>query len=309
MSRRRRELEPSAEFLNAGGEYYGGTLAAEWHAPERVELSAGVVTIRSRMEYWSPDNPGHVIRPRRNLLDSFLNLAADKGMTIGSDKVIGMFATRYGGLQIFCRQLPSGRRPVIIHSEDCEVWRYFATAMGSMLRIAAEFYRGRSGLKEDWDNIHQVPRVMHQTVHRSAPGLSHPFPEGDERNWLSLAHFIGKPTQQNRRMFVHLMNTLLGLGGVRPWFRWSDSSRSVSRPEIRYSSQSLLSQLVLQLCLRLAKVDSFLVCVHCQTRYSPGKRSPKAGQRNFCPGCREQGIPKAYAVKDFRQRQRQARKR
>jgi hypothetical protein len=48
--------------------------------------------------------------------------------------------------------------------------------------------------------------------------------------------------------------------------------------------------------------------VHCQTSYS-GQRAPKSGQRNFCPACREQGIPKAYAVKDFRQRQRQARKR
>jgi hypothetical protein len=105
------------------------------------------------------------------------------------------------------------------------------------------------------------------------------------------------------------VNTLLGLGGVRPWFRWSDSSRSVSRPEIRYSSQSLLSQLVLRLCLRLAKLDSFLVCVHCQTHYSKGQRAPKTGQRRFCPACREQGIPKAYAVKDFRQRQRQARER
>jgi hypothetical protein len=177
MSQRQREPEPWAEFLNAGGEYYGGTLAAEWHPPERVELSAGVLTIQSQMEYWSPDNPGQVIRPPHNLLDSFLNLAADKGMTVGdmltsstaSDRAVGVFATRYGGLLIFSQQLPDSRWPVITHREDCVVWQYFAKAMGSMLRIAAELYRGRSGLKEDWDNIHQVPPVMHQRVHRSAP--------------------------------------------------------------------------------------------------------------------------------------------
>ena len=318
MSTKRRVQEASTEFVNQRGEYYVRTLS-EWYAPERVELSAGVLTIRSRLAYWSPDNPGRVIKPSRKLLDSFIKLAdaADEVTTLGdlhsastpSQEAICAFANRYGGLQIFCEPLPGSRRPVIKHLEYCAVWRYFAQVMGSLLRIAAALYRGGSGRKEDWENIHQVPAVMRQTVDLSTSGRGHPFPEGDEQTWLSLAHYAGKRREQNRRMFGHLVNTLLGLGAVRPWFTWLESSRSVSRPEIRYSSQSLLSQLVLQLCLRVAQVDRFLVCVHCQTPYTPGQRAPKAGQRNFCPACREKGIPKAYAVKDFRKRQREARQR
>ena len=172
------------------------------------------------------------------------------------------------------------------------------------MRIGAEFHRGRSGLKEDWESLRNVPPVMRKAVHRSNPGLLHPFPQGNEENWLSLAHFAGKPAERKRTTLSHLVNTLLGLGAVRPWFTWPEAARSVTRPEIRYSSQSLVSQLVLQLCLRLAKLDSFLVCVHCQRQYCPVLRAPKAGQRNFCPECRDEGIPKAYALQDFRKRQR-----
>lgn len=125
--------------------------------------------------------------------------------------------------------------------------------------------------------------------------------------WLSLAHFAGKPSERSRATFSHLVNTLPGLGAARPWFTRSEVLRRATRPEIRSSSQSLLSQLALQLCLRLAKVDRFLVCVHCQKPYSPVVRAPKFGQRNFCPECRRAGIPKIYALKDFRQRQRQSR--
>jgi len=55
-----------------------------------------------------------------------------------------------------------------------------------------------------------------------------------------------------------------------------------------------------------AKIDAFLVCTHCQKPYSPVVRAPKAGQRNFCPDCRREGVPSTYALKDFRLRQRQS---
>jgi hypothetical protein len=197
----------------------------------------------------------------------------------------------------------SGEWPVTEHLEYCDVWRYFAGAMGALLRIAAKLYRGEPGSKGDWEIIHKIPRLLQETAFESRLGSLQPFPHGDEKNWLALAHFAGKASQQNRALFSHLMNTLPGLGGVRPWFSWSEASRSVARPGITYSGQSLLSQLVLQLCLRIAKVDSFLVCTHCQQTYSPVVRAPKAGQRNFCPDCRVAGVAKKYALRDFRHRQ------
>jgi hypothetical protein len=116
MSKKRRDWAASAEFVNQRGEYYGGTLAAEWHPPERVELTSGVLTIHSRPAYWNRDKPGRVIKPPRHLLDSFIQLAdaADEVTTLGdllssstpSEEAICGFANRYGGLQIFCQPIP-----------------------------------------------------------------------------------------------------------------------------------------------------------------------------------------------------------
>ena len=317
IAMRRDDEAALAEFVNDHGGFYGATLATEWRAPDSVDLSHGVLTIRSTRPYWNCGKAGRRIRPPRGLLDSFISLAGvSKAMpslralargSTSSDEKIGAFATRYGGLQIFYRLRRATPWPASEHLEYCDVWRYFAHVAGALLRIAAELYQGRDGSPEDWEIIHKVPPVMRKTAHQLSPGLLHPFPEGDEETWLSLAHFAGKPSQQNRTMLGHLVNTLLGLGAVRPWFTWSEASRRGARPEMKYSSRSLLSQVALQLGLRLAKVDSFLMCIHCHQPYSPVVRAPKAGQRNFCQDCRSAGVPKRYALRDFRQRQRQSR--
>ena len=198
MSRGRRDQATLGEFVNERGEYYGATLASEWHAPEQVELCAGVLTIRSRLAYWSSDRPGRVIKPPHRLLDSFITLGTAYDayeatalsdlprLSTPSDRAIWAFANRYGGLQIYYEPIPGSQWPVMNHREHCAVWRYFAQGMGSLLRIGAEFYRGRTGQKEDWENIHQVPSAMRQMAHRASPGLLDPFPAGDEENWLHL---------------------------------------------------------------------------------------------------------------------------
>jgi hypothetical protein len=302
-----------AEFLQEKGEFFGRSLSADWLAPESVKLSYGILRIRSIRQYWSDNKTRRSTRPPHGLLDSFIALADDSSekLTLSSllrprvnrsDERISRFAARYGGLQIFFKLTGGAGLLQTEHIEYCAVWRYFARVMRAMLRIAADLHQGRSGPKEEWYVITQVPQVMRQTAHKSLPSLLHPFPVGDEQNWLALTHFVAKDSQQNRAMFGHLVNTLLGLGCVRPWMTW----RAEGRPKITYSSRSLLSQLALQLCLRLAKIDAFLVCIHCQKPYSPVVRAPKAGQRNFCPDCRRDGVPRTYALKDFRLRQRQS---
>jgi hypothetical protein len=293
-----------AEFYNDKGELFGRTLASEWLAPISVQFGNGSLRILSNRQYWSGNSSGRWIRPPQGLLDSFIALA-----DAPSDEKIGSFATQYGGLQIFYNVGGKPTWPLAEHIEYCEVWRYFARVTRALLRIASNLYRGGAGSKEDWDAISKVPSVMRETAQKAMPGILYPFPLSDEANWLALAHFVAKGSQQTRVMFAHLVNTLLGLGCVRPWFTWSDGARKVIRPQIAHSGRSLLSQLALQLCLRLAKVDALLVCVHCQQPYSPVVRAPKAGQRNFCPECRTKGVPQNYALKDFRKRRRQSRDR
>jgi hypothetical protein len=313
MKHKRTNEAPMAEFLQEKGEFFGRTLSADWLAPESVYLSYGTLKIRGIRQYWSRGSQRRSTRPPHGLLDSFIALADDSSEKLTlrsllrprvnrSDERISRFAARYGGLQIFFKLTGGAGLLQTEHIEYCDVWRYFARVMRAMLRIAANLYHGTSGPTDQWNVISQFPQVMHQVAHRSTPGLLHPFPEGDERNWLALAHFAAKNSQQNKTMFGHLVNTLLGLGCVRPWMTWPHEGR----PKITYSSRSLLSQLVLQLCLRLAKIDAFLVCTHCQKPYSPVVRAPKAGQRNFCPDCRREGVPRTYALKDFRLRQRQS---
>jgi hypothetical protein len=302
-----------AEFYNEKGEVFGRTLGAEWTPPSRVAMFDGELTIQSTNQYRTGTNSGPLIRAPHGLLDSFVDLgsASKARNTLGflvakcpSDEKICRFATRYGGLHVFYRMTRTTKWPLTEHIEYCEVWRYFAHAVRALQRIASALYKGESGSKEDWYVIHRVPSVMGETAQRSSRGSLQPFIMDDEENWLALAHFVAKDSQQNSVMFGHLINTLLGLGCVRPWLTWPDASRRVVRPQITYSSRSLLSQLALQLCLRLAKVDAFLVCIHCQTPYSPVERAPRAGLRNFCPECRGAGVPKRYALKDFRKRQK-----
>jgi hypothetical protein len=82
-------------------------------------------------------------------------------------------------------------------------------------------------------------------------------------------------------MFGHPVNTLLGLGCVRPWMTW----RAEGHPKNHlFEPVAPVSTSQSSFALRLAKIDAFLVYIHCQKPYSPVVRAPKAGQRNFCPG-------------------------
>jgi len=135
---------------------------------------------------------------------------------------------------------------------------------------------------------------------RMRPGSQMPprFRNGGKAGPVSLL-ITGK--QQGQRT-IPIPNTLLGLGRVRPWITWSGAQPEGPRPGFTYTSRSLLSSLALQLCLRISKVEAFVLCFHCSRAYLPRVRAPKVGQRNFCPDCREQGWPKYYSHRDFRQR-------
>lgn len=304
-----------AELVNEEGEFYGRTLGAEWTRPSSVELRAGVLCIQSTRRDGSRSHSERLIKAPHGLLDRFVSLgetsvqantlAPVRQSFTRSDEKIRDFAARYGGLQVFYRAGGKVQWPLMEHLEYCDVWRYFAGAVGALQRIAAAVYREGSGAKEDWKMIHQVPTAMKDTAHDSSPGFLSPYVLSDERNWLALAHFAGRDSQEKRSLLGHFVNTLLGLGDVRPWLTWPDTTRRAVRPQITYSSRSLLSQLALQLCLRLTKVDAFLVCIHCHKTYSPVVRAPRTGFRNFCPDCRAAGEPQRYAMQDFRKRRRE----
>ncbi|MFN0167206.1 MAG: hypothetical protein ACKV22_12325 [Bryobacteraceae bacterium] len=254
------------------------------------------------------------------MLESFLSLGYASGETVtlgslfrpesisptltASNAKIQKFATRYGGLEVFYRYESGMKWPKTLHVEHCDVWRYFARVMGALLRIAATFYSGGSGSREDWYAISKHPSVMRELAFKSDVDPLNGFSEGNEEAWLSVVYFADKDSSQTTVMLSHLVNILLGLGRVRPWLIWPQSARPGSRPKSQYTSSSLFSNLALQLWLLMSRAEAFAVCTHCLKQYIPGLRAPKAGQRRFCPDCREEGAPKEYARRDFRERQR-----
>ena len=310
-----------AEFFNRCGHLYSPALTSDWPRPQRVELRDGNLTIWGNPADRKRLPPRKFARPEPGLLESFLALVDPPGRMLPlssmlkgdgggrlSDRKIRRFAERYGGLQIFYRQGRESARSSTVHTESCALWRYFAGVMRALLRIGAAQYEGKPGSPEDWLFISALPSDVRAATHRQDRRLLDPAPLSDEENWVALTHFAAKKQEHNPAMVALLLNTLLGLGRVRPWITWPDPRLGGGGPQFTYAGGSLLSSLALQLCLLMAKVEAWAVCFHCHKFYRPPGRAPKTGQRTFCLGCREKGMPKYYAHRDFRQRKRRAAK-
>ena len=272
-----------AEFFNQE-RLWTPTLIEDWIAPAKVRL---IKPIKGRSGHSQLEIVWELrvreirrVRPPSGLLERFMDLA-DK-----SDEAIRGFAERFGSLGVYCTGF---------HFESCDVWRYFATAMLSLLKIAAQEYHRHPGSSADWDAIGKVPQSIHE-LHFSD---NRKFSTESELGWYIAASGVAHGDHRNRLMLVRLVNDLLALGKARPWVRWP---KDALRPRIVFSSPGLLSYLALQLALRVTKMNSFFLCTHCQKEYSPTARAPKKGQRRFCPECRAAGIPKQYAISDYRDR-------
>ena len=246
------------------------------------------------------------VKPSGQILEKFLSLAS------ASDKDIHDFASKFGPLLIFCRKehVPGedlGMDQLVI-VESCEVWRYFAACMRSLLRIAASFHWGRATDPADWGTIGNYPPPVDRATEDQAKGEPvdwlNPSPSTGEEAWKVMVHFVGNRKDRDRAMWTRLLNVLLGLGRVRPWVLW-EGPENDARPKVVFSGPNLLSHLAIQLCLVASKQDSFAICSYCNNHYTPQKRAPKAGQRNFCPECRESGVPVRIAQRTRRAKLRE----
>jgi hypothetical protein len=171
------------------------------------------------------------------------------------------------------------------------------------LRLASSFHAGRRPEAADWDRIGAFPASLVPNEQEPSDLLRAPRGMGIEEAWASMAHFVGQGADRDRKMWMRFMNALLELGRVRPWLTWEGAGTS-ERPKLMFSGPDLLSYLALQLCLTATKHDALAVCSYCSRQYTPLQRAPKAGQRNFCPECRETGVPVRLAQRAQRERLR-----
>jgi hypothetical protein len=308
------------QFLDGKGRLFTPSTGMEWERPISVELRPGasrvadgyrpgnVLTFRvlnfgselhiqnSPLESFKPITPSRAVRPTPDLLERFIDLAEE------DDVRIHKFAKEYGGLEIFF-DWGSER----VHVEYCDVWRYFAGVIKAVLKISASLSARQSVRGAEWKMIGRLPAAIRPGEH--SPELSYRVRKriSATEEWCAIALYLSSSRrpllQETRSMLIRVLNTLLGLGMVRPWIIWPEVPQAI-RPQLVYSGRSLISALALQLCLRVAMISSFVICCHCQQSYLPKKRAPKAGQRNFCPECRDNGVPQQYASISFRQRKR-----
>jgi hypothetical protein len=72
----------------------------------------------------------------------------------------------------------------------------------------------------------------------------------------------------------------LGLTGIRLSFAWDD----VIRLDVQVSV--LWQAVIANVVFAIARTDGLAVCTACGRAYSPLKRRPQSGRRNYCPDCK-----------------------
>jgi len=254
---------------------------ALWQAQEKKALGGAELEFVVHAPAFVPASVRR-IKPKKEILEKFLRLGT------ASDSEIHAFAARFGPLLIYYQGQAAGMEHQRIVIEKCDVWRYFAACMGALLRIAAKFHLGHTPDPTDWETIGNCPFTVSNAEEPTYDWMS-PTPLHGEGAWEGRTYFIRKG-DRGRAMWTGLLNLLLELGRVRPWVIWQGSG-SAARPQLMFSGPNLLSYLALQLSLTASKHDAFAVCSYCNKEYSPLRRAPKAGQRNFCPDCRANGVP------------------
>jgi hypothetical protein len=305
------------ELRDVEGRFFGKAPVQGW--PKPISVSFHRPTIRDLLQGsmvvdlggptdlgfimhapWAAPQEVSYVRPTRRVLEQFLCL------DLASDAELQDFASKFGPLLIFCRPGATADESKEIIHERSEVWRYFARSMKALLRIAVSFHSGRRSDPSDWDFIGNCPFPVLSAKQRIKDAdVRNPLSFQPEESWSAMAYFIGTGEHRDRAMWVRLINGLLQLGRARPVVAW-EGSGATAWPRMAFAAPRLLSFLALQLCLTALKQDAFPTCSFCRREYSP-KRAPKAGQRNFCPDCRANGVPVLIAQRSRRERLREKR--
>lgn len=228
---------------------------------------------------WRWDNmvERNPLRPEAHgfgLLSEFVNLAEAPVETILA------FARKWGVLEICLHGLPcthnlrhgftlSGRFCMPLPYLDTDdfmepipYWHYYARQMRSLLNVAVRLKQGQPGLAEDWKI------------------LVDPGPGQDPRGKAALfTSFYGRAVEEDRLGVRKMLDRWLSMGDVRPNLVWDEEQCSVS------FDNTLFGMLAMQLMLEICSSGGIAFCSGCGKSYSPKRRRPKVGQRNYCREC------------------------
>ena len=246
------------------------------------------VEIRDDRLYYD-ESPGAEVRLSRAMFPAFIQLGDAPTARIAD------FARNYGVFRICEHGLPCSHNPnpyplvpvgcyplgwndrlsTYGTYDPLKVWRAFAREAFALTKIADRLLQGHTGHAADWE-------IAYGRSGRKAP-------------WWR------QHVDVERIIIARITNEWLLIGNARPaviWHHWG------KKPTVKLGGAGLFGALALQLALAIGQSLGFAVCVHCRKEYPPTARRPKAGQRNFCPECRTQGIPSRYSLTDYRDRAR-----
>ena len=273
------DYRPIYDVLTPEGGLERRVSTSSWFVPGQIWLE------RERL-WWSNTETGRNVRPSAGMFEDFIALAE------AADHKVVPYAKRWGVLGICKHGLPSchepshlevgrlGCRPLGWEDGRCwepiNHWRYFAAQAFSLLRISNRLGQGKLADPADWERVYA----------RSPRGVPP----------------MNKNLTVQEYLLVEWLNFWLAVGDVRPKVEWRKTG---DRPAVKFRS-GLFGALAVQLVLGVAKLEGWAICTHCRKEYIPQKRLPKAGQRNFCPECRNAKVPRQYAMRDFALRKRES---
>jgi hypothetical protein len=251
----------------------------------KITLPGGKIELKRKRLVWSTD-VDHVkqVDPPEFLLDHFVQLWE------GDDATILRFAQKWGPLRIdrhgsplwSNRYRPRNKLPQKFHrsgSEPIAAWRFFSRRAYSVLRIAADLYRGQRGDKDDWRYLSSEAGGnpedffgMGNWIIRGMLPSGIPFPDANE---------IPLPVDWLRNQISGELSSWLNRYEVDLRVVWKET------PQIEFSYGSfLLSAVALQMTLAVLREHSVYTCSECGVPYSRGTRKrPKTGDANFCDKC------------------------
>jgi hypothetical protein len=268
---------------------------AAYAAPERVELD-----VKTDRLYWAfgstPEKARDLIRPSANLLTAFIELAdADP------DRILA-YARRHGVLEICEHGLPRSHKPGPHVSgapaglftcdplgwhdrfeqpaawwfgyEPLDAWRFWSRQARTVVNIAAELHLDRVGRPEDWKIVFE-----RSPAPRNAP-------------WWK------QDVAVDRGQLARVVQEWLDIADVRPRAEWPQSG-----PSLRLFGRGLFGALSIQLLLSAWKTTAIAVCSSCGSAYAPVRRPRRTG-RHYCEACRQKGVHKRDAARDYERRQR-----
>jgi hypothetical protein len=250
-------------------------------------------------ETLSPPQPlsstsASIVYPKEDLLEAFLKFA-EKNAT--SEQILD-FARQYGVLELCEHHLPR------THSD------IFITISASTVRAgcrplscpgkpayAQEPIRGWKALAHRFRAILQIAALLHQDKPaplRAWKAITSMGAGTGRKDWLALHEYEAKPASErlgiHRALFNRVINWLLQMANVRPWFWWSKDGNG-----IEFGGVGLFGHLVLQLVLAVSRKDGFTFCTVCSQAYLITRR-PARNRRNYCSKCRADGAPQRHAA-------------